>query len=265
MRRYLRLFGYFSRNSVAEAMAHRWGAIAWVINGSIMPLITMMVWTTAGKSGSFAMGNSQIVTYFLLAIIVGRVTQSWSMEQMGEGIRTGEISNTFLRPYHYSMELMSFDIGQKTTRIMSLIPFMLLLMFGFRNSIVIPTWQNIVLLIPTLFMGYFLLFFLGCSLGTLSFWIDDLFGIERLWWMVSSVAAGVAIPLALMPDAVRSVLQLLPFRYYLSFPVEIALGQLRIPDILFGYLISCLWLISAAIIYILLDITLSKKYGAYGR
>jgi len=264
MFRTIRIFDRFAKNYLQRAFAHRLGGLAWVINGSIGPLLTMMVWKIAGESGSFAMNSTEIVTYFLISIIVNRVTQSWAMEELGERIKDGSISMSFIRPYHYILELVGKDLGQKVSRLVNLIPIMVILVIVFGKNLLMPSELSLALMLPALVLGYLLLLFISCSLGSLTYWVDDLDGLERMWWLLSSMASGVVIPLMMMPQSIRNFIELLPFRYFLSFPIEIALGQLSRDEIMWGYCFQVLWLVSVIIIYQILDSRLAKRYAAYG-
>jgi ABC-type uncharacterized transport system permease subunit len=100
---------------------------------------------------------------------------------MADGIKDGRMSVSFLRPYHYFVEVIAKDIGEKVQRFVSLIPFLLILAFVFRQSLVSPdirVWPFIVL---SLVIGYVIKLMIESSLGLLAYWIEDVYGVERMY------------------------------------------------------------------------------------
>ena len=67
-------------------------------------------------------------------------------------------------------------------------------------------------------------FLLDFLVGSLAFWVQDVRGLIRVKMLVGAFLAGQVIPLALFPPAVTPLLQAQPFRYTLSFPLEILTG-----------------------------------------
>lgn len=69
----------------------------WIINGTIAPLILMYVWILVCRNNPSAFLDSQIIAYYLLGIVVLRLTQSWSMEDLGQKIKDGFMSIMIFR------------------------------------------------------------------------------------------------------------------------------------------------------------------------
>jgi len=67
-----------------------------------------------------------------------------------------------------------------------------------------------------------------------------------------------------LPYIIQFGLQLLPFRYTLSFPVEILTGRLGSYDLRFGFLIAGIWLIVLWFVYKLAFKFSIRKYEAEG-
>ena len=77
-------------------------------------------------------------------------------------------------------------------------------------------------------------------IGSLAFWMQDVSGLVRLKNLVGALLAGYLIPLALFPPEAASFLEAQPFRYTLSFPLELLTGSLP-PDAIargFGWQVS---------------------------
>jgi ABC-2 type transport system permease protein len=69
-------------------------------------------------------------------------------------------------------------------------------------------------------------FLLDFVIGSLAFWMQDVNGLIRLKNLVGAFLAGQFIPLALFPPRFAGLLEAQPFRYTLSFPLEVVTGSL---------------------------------------
>ena len=71
-------------------------------------------------------------------------------------------------------------------------------------------------------------------------------------------------PMALLPAPLVLLATVLPFRWMVSFPVEVLLGQLTISEVLQGFLFQAFWL-GVMIISVRLIWKLGvRHYGAMG-
>jgi ABC-2 type transport system permease protein len=78
-------------------------------------------------------------------------------------------------------------------------------------------------------------FLLDFLLGLTAFWIQDIDGLIQAKALVGSFLAGQVIPLAFFPSEFSAFLQFQPFRYTLSFPLEIVLGDLSKTQMILGF------------------------------
>jgi len=71
-------------------------------------------------------------------------------------------------------------------------------------------------------------------------------------------------PVALLPDALQVMAKLLPYRYMISFPVEVITGQLDGAELLTGFALQIGWLVVALAIYRFLWRRGVRRYTAIG-
>lgn len=76
--------------------------------------------------------------------------------------------------------------------------------------------------------------------------------------------AGQVAPTVLLPDAMRRMACVLPFRYMLGFPVEVLTGQLDAAGLWSGFAYQAAWLAVALALYTVLWRTGVKRYSAVG-
>ena len=84
-------------------------------------------------------------------------------------------------------------------------------------------------------------FLVMAIIGSLSFFWESALGIFDLWLGFYFLFSGYLMPLELLPAPVRAVGDWLPFRYMLSFPVEVTLGLVDREQLLHGLAIQWGW------------------------
>ena len=78
---------------------------------------------------------------------------------------------------------------------------------------------------PALLGAWLLTFLVMALIGTLALYLESATSIFEAWLGISAVLSGYLVPLDLFPKAVQQVALVLPFRFLLSFPVELMLGK----------------------------------------
>jgi ABC-2 type transport system permease protein len=78
-------------------------------------------------------------------------------------------------------------------------------------------------------------FLLDYLIGSLAFWIQDVRGIIEAKNLVAAFLAGQIVPLALFPGQISGFVLAQPFRYTLSFPLEVLVGGLSGRELALGF------------------------------
>jgi len=244
---------------------YRLGAFTWMINGLISPLFLMAVWLVVGKHSTLNFNQSEIITYFFLSIFVYRITQTWAFESLGYAITSGKLSSSLVKPYPYLLEDLGSLIGNKLIRFLTLIPaFFILLIFLYPHLSVNFTSSSILIFLLSLFLGLAINYFLQHILVTLVFWLEEYSSLNMLHSLLSETLNGSLIPLALAPPILANLILYSPFRYYLSFPLEIALNQLTPFQLTLGFSLGISYLFFFVFLHHILFNLGLKRYGAYG-
>ena len=263
--RNLRLVWLFTTTNWQTHSQNRIGAISWIINGAITPMLMMSIWLVVGNRQQLSMNSSQIVTYYLLTIIVSRITGSWSLYKIGGLVRSGDFSNTLIKPFSYLIEILSHTLGVKLLRLISLAPVIAMLAFVLKDSLILNVSLTTGLLLAlSLIMGFLIKFFWSNLLGLLTFWLGEYQSVDNLDSLLSQTLSGELIPLALAPPLLQFLISYTPYRFIISFPIELALGQTTTHRIIEGFLIGGLYL---SLLFLLNKIIYRaglRKYGAYG-
>lgn len=228
------------------------------------PLVSLFVWSTAASGKTLGgLTSSEFVTYYLLFILVNQLTYSQTNWTVGDLIREGNFNTLLLRPLSPQFHILATEIAGKVVYMTFVIPVAILL--GLILHPVLHTgWLNVLAFVPALFLAWLLRFFWGYWLAILAFWATNANGLLSVQDSLIFLLSGMVAPIALLPPFMRACAILLPFRYMISFPIEILLGHLSWSDCLLGFLYQISWLAVSLLLFALLWRSGIRRYTAVG-
>ncbi len=100
-------------------------------------------------------------------------------------------------------------------------------------------------------LAYVLSIVMASAIALAGFWTTQTTNLWMLWWGLGSFASGWVAPLELMPEWLRTLAVVLPFRSTLGFPVELLSGRLDRQEVAVGFLVGVVWTAAFAVLYVL--------------
>ena len=168
-----------------------------------------------------------VTTYFVLLSFVTMATSSWLTGFLADDIRLGKLSSWMVRPASLLLSFVANNLSEKFLKLFALVPMIGVLWWIFRDSMNIPAGlDRWALFAVSIVLGAILVFTIDILIAALAFWMDDVSALAQARLIIASVLSGAVVPLALMPDWSRGFIDNQPFRYTVSFPVEIVAGDL---------------------------------------
>lgn len=223
----LRIVRQLVKMNVMQTLAYRGAFFIFMVNTVVTPLISLLVWLAVSEQGvSLPLDRSRLVTYFLLLSVASMLTGTWFATYVAEHIRLGGLSAWLLRPAPYIFHDVGNNIGEKVVKLPLLLPLVGLALLLFRDDVRLPAeplrWLLFALSLPMAAAIAFLIEFL---IGLLAFWVQDVGGLIRIKVFADALLSGRLVPLAFFPAAFSGLLAAQPFRFTLSFPLELLTGQ----------------------------------------
>lgn len=263
--RLLRAIPTLLRVGFSEAVAYRAEFLVWVLTTNT-PLVMLLVWSAVAREEPLAgrMGQAELGAYFLSVLIVRMLTGSWVVWDLVYEIRQGEIAMRLLRPLHPFLAYAAENVAALPLRALMAFPVAVvaLLWLGGEQLTTDPLgWTAVVLGIAG---AWLITFFTMAAIGSLGFFWESTLNVYQLWLGLYFVFSGYTVPLELFPPSLAPVIEWLPFRFLLSFPVEAMLGLLDRREMLVGLAVQWLY-VGAAISFAQLFWRLGlRRYAAYG-
>jgi ABC-2 type transport system permease protein len=250
-------------HSFSEYAAYRTEMIFWVVAGTL-PLFMMFLWIELARqqaTGSFS--ATDFAAYFLLVFLIRHMTPFVPVPELERAIRHGELSSQLLRPIDPYWQQTASQLMDVMHRLPITVPVVVAGMFLADGWRVLPVanWPFFALaLFGAMLLHYNLLY---CA-GLAAFWMERVRGFEGLMWNGYFVLGGGLAPIAFFPDLVRGIVIWSPFRYMMSFPIEIAIGRVTPSDMALGFAILAFWVTFSVSLMRLLWHRGLRRYAAYG-
>ena len=247
----------------ARALEYRGQILIYILSG-ILPLIMMLVWLSIAEDGPVAGYDATgFISYYLIVILMRRLAGAWIVWDMDHDIRKGALSPQLLKPIHPIHHLFARVVASKPVQVMLVGPPVVVaaILLGARYDLSIG---SLLLTALAAFGALLIEFFAQAIIGTAAFWITQATSLAEAWFLIRALFSGWIIPIDLFPPAITGALMFLPFRYTLSFPIEIILGRLSLAQIGLGLAIQFAWAAALFIAFRLMWQRGLRHYGAVG-
>lgn len=252
------------RVGFAEAVAYRAEFLVWVL-AYTMPIIMLALWTEVAREAPVGrFGEREFQAYFMGTLVVRMSTGAWVVWEMNTEVREGTLQKRLLRPVHPILTYLTENLAALPMRLVFASPIALtaLSMIGF--DVLTDDWVQW-LILPASLAGAFLLTFLVMAcIGTLALFWESSIAVFDLWLGFYTVLSGYVMPLEFFPARARTIIDHLPFRQMLAFPVENLLGLMPRSASLRDLVLQWAWVLVFTLTLRLAWSSGMKRFGAYG-
>jgi len=266
MSAYISIYKGYFKTAIAVQFQYRIAMLIWLIGDVVEPLMYLVVWTTVaaqqgGAVGSFGAGD--FAAYYIAMMMVNHATFSWIMWEYDYRIRSGDFSTVLLKPIHPIHSDIADNLGYKVLTMIVFLPAVAVLAWFFQ-----PTWNlvgwAVAATLPVLALAFLMRFFLEWGLAMSAFWTTRTGAVNQVYFVLLLFFSGRLAPLELFPQPVQTLATILPFRWMLSFPVELAMGRLSVGDALSGIGVQLAWIAAGFDLMRSLYRAGIRRYAAFG-
>jgi ABC-2 type transport system permease protein len=252
------------RMGFASALAYRAEFLVWLF-AYTTPLIMMALWTAVAREHPIAGFDARAFqAYFIVTLVVRVSTGSWVVWEMNFDIRQGTLARKLLRPVHALAVYACENVAALPVRLSLTVPIFIAALAWLGPGILTHDPVEAAIVPLTLAGAWAIMFGWMALVGVLAMWTESSLKIFDAWLGLSFLLSGYLMPLDLFPDRVRAVIDWLPFRYMISFPVNNVLGRVDRAHALAG--LGAQW-VHVALVMLLLHLAWKrglKRFQAYG-
>lgn len=264
--RNIRVLRRMTAAHIAMSLAYRGEWLIYMAANISVPVISLLIWRTALANGAqLPIDEQYVTTYFVLLSIVTMATSSWLTSFLASDIRLGKLSSWMVRPASLLLPFVANNVSEKIMKVCALAPMIGLLWWVFHDSMNVPAGlSRMALFAISIALAAVLVFTIDILIASLAFWMDDVSALHQARQLSANVLSGSIVPLALMPDWSRDFIDNQPFRYTVSFPVEILAGHLSRAELLTGIGVQLGYVLAFGVLARLVWAAGTRAYSAVG-
>lgn len=244
MKKYWKIFSISLQNSFED----RGRLIVSTIESLITPFVSILLWLSIYQfQGVIRAGwnLNQLITYFLIMTFTSLFLSNSIDKFVGtEHIEEGRLTHYLVKPISYTAYIFHHNNGQKLIRIFLFSAPYFFLVFYFRKYVQLNlTFNNFLAAIIFLAIAFQIMFYLKLILGLSSFWLIKNDGVVNLYWVISYIFSGLLIPYDFLPQTLKTISNILPFRFFYYYPATAFLGKIPSRYYFSDLIIALSWII----------------------
>ena len=185
-----------------------------------------MIWTSVydGRSSVDGLSLDALIVYLTLVNLQMFLMTTPIVQHIHSRIRTGIVFFDFVRPIGYPRQMLKIQAGTtigQATLLLPAVPAAFLV-----GAISPPAGRAAAFAyLLSLILGYGIAVLLALLLGMAAFWTIEINGIATFYRFLSQFFAGTIIPLTFFSGPLRTIADVLPFRYLGYVPAAIYVGE----------------------------------------
>ena len=238
------------RTSLATMFQYRASLVIWLISQVLDPLIYLIVWSTVAiASGGEVAGytTGDFAAYFIVLMVVNHLTYTWIMWEYEYRPREGPLSAALLRPVHPIHADIADNLSSKAISTPGILLAAVLLALLFHPTFHFVGWAVFAFL-PAVALAFLLRFLVEWAMAQAAFWTTRVSALNQMYFVAMLFLSGQMAPLTLFPPAAQTVAALLPFRWMISFPVELLLGNMTPQKTITGFAAQAVWIVLSLVL-----------------
>ncbi len=264
----MKIFWAFAKAAFGSNVTYRRAIVVWMLISLVRTGIALLMWLAASNAVMGGYTKEEIISYYVVIMFAEWFLMWNPFHPIAEEIRSGYILTMLIKPLNYAKAWFAKEAGFKFTAmgilaIAAIFVFSILKILNLRVMLV-PGWDWL-LIIPAMAAGIAISFFTTMSMVVLAFWFTEIEYVNFLFWTVFIFLGGLWMPVSFLPGWLRTINMFLPFRYELSFPVEILFHKIVGYELLISLFMSGFWSLALWMLYKFLWKKGVKAYSAFGQ
>ncbi len=264
--RYLRKFAALAVVYFRECFAYPATAAIWIVADTVVAVILPAVWLASNPTGDLIAGytRTEIVTYYLVSIILAQFVTCHLMWNVANDIRDGYFSAHIVRPFSYLAQATARNLAWRLSKLLIFVPIAFGFYFAFLGTSAPATLHFTPSFFAAVLLGHVLSFLSAFCLSLITLWTVESFSIMEVYYVPEQILSGRLVPLAALPGWALAAADVLYFRYTVAFPTEMVLGRLSASECVRGFILQSAYIVSFYILSRLMLRAGMKRYTGAG-
>ena len=225
---------------------YRFNSIFTVISNLIYITVIYFLWRSIYSSGVTSLNGmtfNEVFVYLALAATIFVFFTTWVEWGMSREVIEGTIGMHLIKPMDLQLFKLFDSLGVVLIKLITIsIPSAVFILVVFKPEIKVG-W-NILFFVLSLVMAFLIQFNIDYFVGLLCFYNESTWGMSSAKDSIVMLLSGAVIPLSFFPEALRNVVNLLPFQAIYSIPLNTLISkELTLVQHLNGLAIQIFWIL----------------------
>jgi ABC-2 type transport system permease protein len=215
----------------------------WIVAIIAQLYLLRVVWTAVydGRDQVNGVNASTLLVYLTISSLQTFFMPDRLVYEMEQRISTGRVANDLIRPFGFIQQMIALQIGTFAGSLPLLLVFVpLAIAIG---SLRPPEPAMLAVYLVSLVLALLIGTLTWMMVGMAGFWLLNIGGLRVLISVTADFLAGALVPIWFMPDALRVVIQLLPFQAMSFLPASIFSGQASGQEVIRPLLVQAIWVV----------------------
>lgn len=267
--RWLRKYSRTFEMGFQVALEYRINFALSLISAAYPIFIQTFLWTAIYGNSSetelFGYTYRQIIAYTFLAGLVARMVRTGFEYEIMDDVKSGKFSKFLVQPLGYFPYRLANFFGQKLVSLTMILVIMVFVLIGLNVFWDVSLqFSRILLFLVTLALAMTLNFLIFYCISSIAFWIVEIgFLFEGVRIVIILLSGGI-FPLEVFGERFVQIMNLLPFKYTVSYPINVLNGKIPMGEIAPGLIIQFIWIGACIVIAHYLWRVGSKRFVAVG-
>jgi ABC-2 type transport system permease protein len=229
------------------ALEYRLNFLISLISAAYPIFIQSFLWTAIFQNSTqevvYGFTYRQMIAYTFLAGLVTRLVRTGFEYEIMDDIKSGKYSKFLVQPLGYFPYRLASYYGNKLPGQMMILVVLVVVLTGLSVFWGINTeFVRILAFLGTLVLAATLNFLIFYCISAVGFWIVETGFLFEGIRIITILMSGGIFPLEVFGDKFVRVMNLLPFKYTVNYPINVLNGNVSPLQAVQGLLMQCLWI-----------------------
>jgi ABC-2 type transport system permease protein len=229
------------------ALEYRINFLISLIGAAYPIFIQTFLWTAIYQNSTetvvYGYTYRQMIAYTFLAGLVARIVRTGFEYDIMDDIKSGKYSKFLVQPLGYFPYRLASYFGEKLPNLAIVLAILAVVLVGL-NAFwgVTVELARVLLFLVAIVLAVALNFQIFYGISAIAFWLVDigfLFEGVRITFILFS---GGIFPIDVFGETFVRVMDFFPFKYTISFPINVLNGKIALPQVFEGMLVQCAWI-----------------------
>ena len=223
-------------------------------------LVISALWKTLFQNAQ-TIGNftyqEMVFYYFLIAVLEFAINPfAITCYSVMQDIRTGKLDIYLTKPMNYL--IFQYFLHLKNMFIVLFTLFFTVLLLN------VPFFICL-LSVSSILISSIVVYLIFLILGELTFYLDNIFAVRDILWLIIKLCSGSLIPISYYPSFLRKIIDYLPFDLMYSQPILMIINKLNdVPSLFIYFAKAGLWIVILSLIASLVWKKGISRYSSQG-